>query len=92
MSYLEKFLEGILEELHDRFTGLPLERIKKEARELLAEELLDLDATLDLFLERLGVCRRCGNAWPTWDMEEGQAEDGPFHLCEGCSGEVPHGR
>lgn len=92
MSYLEKFLEGILEELHDRFTGLPLERIKKEARELLEEELLDLDATLELFLERLGVCRHCGNAWPTWDMEEGQDKHGPYHVCEECSGEVPHGR
>ena len=90
MSYLEKFLEGILEELHDRFTGLPLERIKKEARELLAEELLDLDATLELFLERLGACRRCGNAWPTWDMEEGEGEDGQY-VCEQCS-EVRHGK
>lgn len=92
MRFIDRFLEGILEELHDRFTGLPLERIKKEAHELLEEELLDLDATLELFLERLSVCRRCGNAWPTWDMEEGEGEDGPFHLCEECSGEVPHGR
>jgi hypothetical protein len=85
MSYLEKFLEGILEELHDRFDGLPLERIKKEARELLEEELLDLDATLELFLERLGVCRRCGNAWPTWDMEEVEGPEGPCYVCEQCS-------
>jgi hypothetical protein len=85
MSYLEKFLEGILEELHDRFNGLPLERVRKEARELLEEELLDLNETLELFLERLGVCRRCGNAWPTWDMEEGEDENGPFHVCEDCS-------
>jgi hypothetical protein len=85
MSYLEKFLEGILEELHDRFDGLPLERIKKEARELLEEELLDLDATLELFLERLGVCRRCGNAWPTWDMEEADGPQGPSYVCEHCS-------
>jgi hypothetical protein len=89
MSYLEKFLEGILEELHDRFDGLPLERIKKEARELLEEELLDLDATLELFLERLGVCRRCGNAWPTWDMEEREGPEGPSFVCESCSGGAP---
>ena len=92
MSYLEKFLEGILEALHDRFDGLPLEQVKKEARELLEENLLDLDETLELFLGRLGVCRRCGNAWPTWDMEEGEDEDGPYHVCEECSREVSHGR
>ena len=92
MSYVEKFLEGILEELHDRFDGLPLERVRKEARELLEENLLDLDATLELFIERLSVCRRCGNAWPTWDMEKGEDGDGPYHACEECSGEVPHGR
>lgn len=89
MSYLEKFLEGILDELHDRFDGLPLERIRREARELLEADLLDLDATLELFLERLGVCRLCGNAWPTWGMEEGEDPEGPSFVCESCSGGVP---
>jgi len=55
MRFIDRFLEGVLEELHDRFDGLPLERIRREARELLEAELLDLDATLELFLERLGV-------------------------------------
>ena len=85
MSYLEKFLEGVLEELHDRFDGLPLERIKEEARELLEAELLDLDETLELFLERLGTCRQCGNAWPTWDMDEREGEEGSFLVCGQCS-------
>jgi hypothetical protein len=64
MRFIDRFLEGVLEALHGRFDGLPLDRIRREARELLEAELLDLDATLELFLERLGVCRRCGNAWP----------------------------
>lgn len=85
MSYPEKFLEGVLEELHDRFDGLPLERIKEEARELLEAELLDLDETLELFLERLGTCRQCGKAWPTWDMDEREDEEGSFLVCEQCS-------
>jgi hypothetical protein len=85
MSYLEKFLEGILEELHCRFDGLPLERIKKEARELLEESLLDLDDTLEAFLEPLRVCRRCGTAWHECDMEEADSEDGAYHLCQHCS-------
>lgn len=86
MSYLEKFLEGILEELHDRFDGLPMERIRKEARELLEETLLDLDETLETFLERLCVCRRCGAARQSCDMVEGENEDGPYHRCEQCEG------
>jgi len=85
VSYLEKLLEGVVEELHDRFDGLPLERVRKEARELLEESLLDINETLETFLERLGTCRRCGNAWQTWDMEEGEDEDGPFYVCERCS-------
>ena len=89
MSHLEKFLEGVLEELHDRFDGLPLERICREARELLDAELLDLDATLELFLERLGVCRRCGNTWPTLDMEEAEGPVGPSFVCESCSRGAP---
>ena len=89
MRFIDRFLEGVLEELHDRFDGLPLERIRREARELLEAELLDLDATLELFLERLGVCRLCGNAWPTWDMEEGEGPEGPSFVCGSCSGGVP---
>ena len=89
MSYLEKASEGILEELHERFDGLPLERIRREARELLETELLDLDVTLELFLERLGVCRLCGNAWPTWDMEEGEGPQGPSFACKSCSRGAP---
>jgi len=90
MSYLEKFLEAVLEVLCDWFGDLPMELMKKEARELLREELLGPDETLEL-LERFGVCRICGNAWPTWHMEDAGGGDGPHPVCEACA-EVCHGR
>ena len=85
MSYLEKFLEGILEELHCRFDGLPLERARTEARALLEESLLDLDEVLETFVEQLRACRRCGAARHECDMEEVEDPRGNFHLCEHCS-------
>jgi hypothetical protein len=85
MKYLDRLLEGILEELHNEFDGQPLEPIKKEARELLEESILDLDATLEAFLEPLRVCRRCGMAWHECDMEEADDEDGAYHMCRNCS-------
>lgn len=86
MSYLEKFLEGILEELHGRFDGLPLENASEEARKLLEESLLDLGDVLDTFTSDLRECRRCGCAWRECDMEERQDQDGlTYYLCAHCS-------
>jgi len=84
MSYLEKFLEGILEELHDQFDGLPLQRARTKARELLEENLLDLNEVLELFLDDLRVCAFCGAAWRECDMEEAENEHGTFHVCGQC--------
>jgi hypothetical protein len=85
VRHLETFLEGVLEELHCRFDGQPLERIKKEARELLEESLLDLNDTLEAFLEPLRVCRRCGMAWHECDMEWVEDRGSSYHRCRHCS-------
>lgn len=84
MSYEENLLQDIFEELHSKFDGLPFERVKEKARELLGENFWDLNEVLELFLDRLRVCRRCGAAREACDMAEAEDEDGPCHFCEQC--------
>jgi hypothetical protein len=86
MSYEENLLQDIFEELHSKLDGLPLKRVRTEARAILEEHFWDLDEVLELFLDRLGVCRRCGAARELCDMMEAEDEAGPCCLCERCSG------
>jgi len=86
VRFIDKFLEGILQELHNRFDGLPINRVKREALDLLEENLLDPDETLEVFLDDLCVCRQCGAAWPEYDMWDAQDETGAYHLCRECYG------
>jgi len=84
MRYLENFLECILEELHMRLDGKPLEVAAREARELLETNLVDQEVILGMFLGELCECSRCGTAWRECLMEWGEDECRTKHFCMHC--------
>jgi len=84
MQHLDRLLEGVLEELHGEFDGQPMDEVVSGARERLEESLLDPDEVLEVFLDELRPCRRCGSACHVFDMERVNDGRDTHFFCEHC--------